>query len=309
MKAIRVRQFGPPSVLLNEDLPKPKPGNGQLVVRVKASGVGPWDAWIRSGTSVVHPALPLTPGSDLAGVVEAVGAGVTGIKPGEEVYGVTNKEFIGSYAEYALADAGMMARKPSKLDFLEAASVPVVAVTAWQMLFEYAHAKAGQTVLIQGAAGNVGAYAVQMARDAGLHVTATASSRDVEYVLGLGASKVIDYQSARFEDALAPVDIVLDLVGGETRERSFLVLKPDGILVSAAGPIPEALQKLYGPRAVFFLVDVTTSRLDKITGLFDQAKLATQVGSVLPLDEARAAHEMLEGAPHKRGKIVLKVAA
>jgi NADPH:quinone reductase-like Zn-dependent oxidoreductase len=203
----------------------------------------------------------------------------------------------------------MMAQKPKTLNFIEAASAPVVTVTAWQMLFEYAHVTAGQTVLILGAAGNVGAYAVQLSKLSGLHVVAIAASADLDYVRGLGAERVVDYKKERFEESLKGVDIVLDTVGGETQERSLRVLKPGGILVSVVSPVPEAAQKRYGVRAAYFYVDVTTARLNTITQLFDSGKLATNVGTVLPLEQARTAHEMLGGEPHKRGKIVLSVAA
>jgi NADPH:quinone reductase-like Zn-dependent oxidoreductase len=177
------------------------------------------------------------------------------------------------------------------------------------MLFEYARVTAGQTVLILGAAGNVGAYAVQLAKLSDLHVVATAASADLDYVRGLGAERVVDYKKGRFEKSLNGVDIVLDTVGGDTQQRSLQVLKPGGILVSVVSPVPEAAQKRYGVRAAYFYVDATTARLNTITQLFDSGKLATNVGTVLPLEQARTAHEMLGSEPHKRGKIVLSVAA
>ena len=307
MRAAMIREFGSPSVIATADVPRPEPAAGQVLVRVKAAGVGPWDALIREGKAVVSPPLPLILGSDFAGTIELAGPEVSEFKAGEEIYGATNEQFIGAYAEYACASVKMIARKPARLSHVEAASAPVVAVTASQILFEYAHAAAGQTVLVHGAAGNVGAYAVQLAKNAGLHVIATASSRDAQYVRGLGAEKVIDYQEARFEDALDPVDIVVDTIGGEVRERSLRVLSPGGILVSVASPIPPEMARRYGPRAVFFLVEVTTARLNAISALFDSGELTAQVGTVLPLEQARAAHEMLAGAPHARGKIVLRL--
>jgi NADPH:quinone reductase-like Zn-dependent oxidoreductase len=308
MKAARVLRFGPPSVITNDDVPKPEPGAGQLLVRVKAAGVGNWDALIREGKVELQP-LPLILGSELSGIVEAMGAEVSGFKLGDEVYGATNEQFSGAYAEYALPSARMMAQKPKTLNFIEAASAPIVTVTAWQMLFEYAHVTAGQTVLIHGAAGNVGAYAVQLASQAGLYVVATAGSANLDYVRGLGAETVVDYKKERFEESVTGVDVVLDTVGGEIQQRSLRVLKPGGILVSVVSPVPETTQERYGIRATYFYVDVTTARLNRITELFDNGKLVTDVGTVLPLEEARIAHEMLAGAPHKRGKIVLKVAA
>src|SRR5215831_3057510 len=210
----------------------------------------------------------------------------------------------GAYAEYALPLARMIAQKPKTLNFIEAASTPVVTVTAWQMLFDYAQVTAGQTVLIHGAAGNVGGYAVQLASQAGLHVIATAASTDLEYVRGLGAERILDFRRERFEDSLTGVDVVLDTLGGDTQQRSLRVLKPGGILVSVVSPISETMQKRYGVRSAYFYVDVTTARLNKITELFDSGKLVTH-GTVLPLEDAHIAHEMLAGRPHRRGKIVL----
>src|SRR5579862_1095394 len=301
MKAGSIHYFGPPSAIVINEMPCPKPREGELVVRVAAAGVGPWDALIREGKSVVRLSLPIILGSDLAGIVDSVGTGVTQFKPGDEVFGVTNKQFCGAYAEYAVALAQMVAVKPRSLSFVEAASVPVVAVTAYQMLFDYARLKAGQAVLIHGAAGNVGAYAVQLAKQAELKVFATAGPADLDYVRHLGADMVVNYRTTKFEDAVPPVDAVLDTVGGETQHRSFRVLKPGGIVVSSFSPPPQTA----GCRSAFFLVDVTASRLDTLAELFGSRKLTTQVGSVLPLEEARTAHEMLAGAPHKRGKIVL----
>ncbi|HET7612602.1 MAG TPA: NADP-dependent oxidoreductase [Gemmatimonadaceae bacterium] len=306
MKAVRVLRYGPPSVIEIDDVPRPSAGRGQLLVRVDAAGVGNWDALFREGTSRLEP-LPIILGSDISGTVEAVGPEVSGFKPGDEVYGSTNPQFSGGQAEYAVPLAGMMAPKPKALNFVEAASVPVVAVTAWQMLFEYAAAVAGQTVLIHGAAGSVGAYAVQLARQAGLHIVATAGARDLDYVRGLGAETVFDYRKERFEELVSGVDVVLDTIGGATQEKSLRVLKPGGILVSIVSTVPEAAQKQHDVRAAFFYAEVTTARLKKISVLIDDGKLSTDVGTVLPLDEARTAHEMLAGAPHKRGKIVLTV--
>ena len=202
----------------------------------------------------------------------------------------------------------MIAKKPTTLNFVESASAPVVAVTAWQMLFDYAQLKAGQSVLIHGAAGNVGAYAVQMAAQAGVEVHATASADDLPFVRSLGAGTVIDYRVTRFEDVVPLVDAVLDMVGGETKQRSFAVIKPGGILVSVVSQPTRSDARPSGIRSVFFLVQVTTERLNTLTSLFDSGQLRTRVGTVLPLEQARTAHEMLAGAPHPGGKIVLTMA-
>ena len=307
MKAARIHRFGPPAVIVIDDLPGPTPGAGQVSVRVASAGVGPWDALIRENKSAVNAPLPLILGSDLSGAVEAVGPGVTQFQPGDEIYGVTNPQFIGAYAELALASASMIARKPASLKLSEAASAPVVAVTAWQMLFDYAKASSGQSALILGAGGNVGAYAVQLASQADLHVYATASADDAPYVQSLGATAVIDYKKTRFEAIVPKVDIVLDMVGGETRERSFKTIKTGGILVSVVSEAVPDPGRSTNTRAVFFLVEVTTERLDKLAELFNHDKLTPHVGTVLPLEQVRKAHEMLAGAPHQSGKIVLSL--
>lgn len=308
MKAARVHQYGPPSAITLEDLPIPVPGPGEVLVRVHAAGVGPWDGWIRAGKSALPQPLPLTLGSDFSGVIAAVGTGVAAFASGDEVFGVTNPRFTGAYAEYAIAAAGMIARKPRSLTHVDAASVPVVAVTAWQALFDEARLARGASVLIHGAAGNVGAYAVQLAHASRLRVTATAFPSHIAYVRSLGADHVIDVESERFEDAAGKVDAVVDLVGGETQTRSFSVLKPGGHLVSAVSAPDPQLAIVGGVSARFFLVKVATDSLNRIAALIDDGKLRTNVATVLPLAAAREAHEMLDGVrPRPRGKIVLSV--
>ena len=307
MQAIRVHQFGGLDSLVAEDVPRPAPGDGEVLLRVKAAGVGPWDAWIRSGRSVLPQPLPLTLGSDVSGLVEQVGAGVSRFTAGEAVFGATNARFTGGYAEYAVAAATKLAKMPHRLGFVEAASVPVVACTAWQMVFEHGEVDATKRILVHGAAGNVGAYATQLARRVAHDVVATALSDEVAYVQTLGVNRIVDVQKSRFEDELADVDVVLDTIGGDTQDRSFAVLKPGGVLVSAVSAPDQQKAARHRVRALFFLVEVSSARLERIAALIEDGELATNVGDVLPLAEARIAHEMLAGKPHKRGKIVLRV--
>src|SRR4051812_32053274 len=307
MKAARIHRFGSPVVIEVEDVPRPIPAAGEVLVRVAAAGVAPWDALIREGKSKVSPPPPLTLGSDLSGVVEALGPGVSQFKRGDQIYGVTNAQFVGANAEFAVASASMVASKPPRLTSLEAASIPVVAVTAWQMLFEHARPDAGQRVLVLGAAGNVGAYAVQFAANAGFHVIAVVGSQDVEFVRSLGASDVSDYRVADFANDVRAVDVVIDTVGGNTRERASGVLKPGGSLVTVVST--EFVPSRSDIRSVFFYAEVTTARLSAITALLDSGKVIPHVGSVLPLRDVRTAHEMLAGTPHRRGKIMLELGA
>ena len=306
MKAWRVHEFGGPEKMILETIPRPPPAAGGVLVKVHAAGVGPWDAWIRAGKSALPQPLPLTLGSDLAGEVVAAGQGVSRPRVGEQVYGVTNPQFVGAYAEYALASATMVSSKPTSLSYIEAAGVPVVAVTARQALFDHAQLTTGQTVVIHGAAGSVGAYAVQLARQAGLHVIATASADDAALVRELGADTVIDYRTELFEDSVRGADAVIDLVGGDIQKRSFQVLRRGGKLISAVSEPDQVLALRHGVEAAFFLVEVTTEELAEIARLIDDGKLRAGVGVVLSLADAPQAHLMLEGLrPRPKGKIVL----
>jgi NADPH:quinone reductase-like Zn-dependent oxidoreductase len=310
MMAWRVHEFGPPDVMRFERVVPPPPGPGEVLVKVEAAGVGPWDGWIRAGKSALPQPLPLTPGSDLSGEIVALGPEVSGPRVGDPVYGVTNPQFTGAYAEYAVASAAMVSAKPTSLTHVEAASVPVIAVTAWQALFDHARVEAGQTVVIHGAAGNVGAYAVQLARRAGVRTIATASAHDIPFLRDLGASTVIDFHTQRFEDQARDVDAVIDLVGGETQKRSFHVLRRGGKLISAVSPPDQQLAQSAGVEAAFFLVNVTRQSLAEIAALIDRGELRARVGAVLPFAEAREAHLMLEGLrPRPKGKIVLAIGA
>ena len=308
-RACRIHRFGPPSVMALEDVGIASPREGEALVRIAAAGVGPWDAWIRQGRSAVPQPLPLTLGSDLSGMIAAVGPGVTGFVAGDPVFGVTNKQFTGAYADYAIASALMIATAPAGLGHSEAAAVPVVATTAWQALFDEARLERGQTVLVLGAAGSVGAFAVQLGRWAGVRVVATGRAGDQTRLHSLGADQTIDLDATRFEDAVDSVDAVIDLVGGDLQARSFAVLRPGGRLVSAVSPPDQTRAADRGVVAGFFLVDVTTERLTQIGAMIAKGALRVDVGEVLPLRSASLAHEMLEGSrPRPRGKIVLRVA-
>jgi NADPH:quinone reductase-like Zn-dependent oxidoreductase len=308
MKAARVHRFGPPDVIGIDDIEVPQPDDQQVLVQVNAAGVGPWDGLIRSGNSGLPQPLPLTLGSDISGTVTALGKGVTEFTVGDEVFGVSNARFTDGYAEYAAARASMIARKPRRLGHVDAAAIPVVAVTALQMLFDHARITRGQRVLILGAAGAVGAFAVQFARDAGAHVIGTVHGKDVDFARRLGAHEVIDVASADAE-GLAPVDTVIDIVGGDAQARAFALLRPGGVLVSAVSQPDRDRASQHGVTAMFMLVEVATAPLTRIASLLDEGRLtATRVGTVLPLADARVAHEMLEGMrPRPTGKIVLQV--
>ncbi len=307
MKAVRMYSYGGPEVLVYEDAPRPKPGTGEVLIRVYAAAVNSLDWKIRSGQmqGIFDFQLPLILGSDVAGIVEAVGPDVTTLQVGQEVYGMADRSRSGSYAEYAIGHRDGLASKPQTLDYIAAASVPAVAMTAWQALFDKGNLSLGQTVLVHGAAGGVGIFAVQLAKWKGAHVVATASAPTLDMVRDLGADEVIDYKATPFEQAVSGVDVVLDILGGDTRERSWGVLKPGGILVSTVPPPPSSAVESR-LRGEMVMVQPNAAQLKEIAGLFDAGEIRTVVQRVLPLAQAQQALELNEGG-HTHGKIVLQV--
>jgi NADPH:quinone reductase-like Zn-dependent oxidoreductase len=309
MKAIRLHGRGGPHHLVYEDAPQPRPGAEEVLVRVYATGVIAnelkWDVTYQTKAGSPR-ALPI-PGRDLSGVVEAVGHGVTEPAKGDEVYAMLDYCCDGAEAEFTIALPNELAPKPRTLDHVQAAAVPLTALTAWQGLFEHARLVAGQTVLIHGAAGGVGVFAVQLARHAGAHVIATASARNRDFLRELGASEVIDYTTTRFEDVVHGVDFVFDTVGGDTLQRSWQVVKPGGVLASVVSPRPSfAEAQAYNVRPVWFVVQPNREQLVQIGALIDEGKVRPIIDTVLPLSQARQAYE--QGAKgHTRGKIVLRV--
>jgi NADPH:quinone reductase-like Zn-dependent oxidoreductase len=231
--------------------------------------VGPWDALVRTGRSGLPQPLPLTLCAEVSGVIEAVGPNVREFAVGEEVFGTTNARFVDGYAEYAMASAKMIARKPSNLSAIEAASMPVVAVTAWQMLFDHAHAQEGHTVFIQGAAGNVGAYALQLALWRKMRVVAGVRDGDIDRIRRLGASEIIDMRTANSEIRGQCADVVIDTVGGSAQHDLFGLLKPGGILVSVVSPPDARLAVQHHVRSDYFIVDVNTAHLAQLARMIE----------------------------------------
>jgi NADPH:quinone reductase-like Zn-dependent oxidoreductase len=305
MKAVRVHAFGGVDAMVYEDLPNPAPGPGQVLIRVAAAGVGPWDAWIREGKSVLPQPLPLTLGADLSGSIEEVGPGVAGFRPGDKVFGVTNARFTGAYADYALAEAAMIAAKPARLTDSEAASVPVIASTAQQMVFDIGGVREGQTVVILGAAGNVGGYAVQLAQQAGARIIATASPRGFDRLRSWGVNTIVAAGEPAPSHLAAQADVVIDTVGGPALAGGFAWLRRGGALISAVAEPDQESARSHEIRAQFMLVAVTTAGLDRLAGLLDAGKLRARVGETLRLADARRAHTMLADGTGRPGKIVL----
>ena len=309
MKAVRLHGRGGPDHLVYEDAPQPHPGLGEVLVRVYATGVIAnelkWDVTYQTKAGSPR-ALPI-PGRDLSGVIEEVGHGVTTLVPGSEVYAMLDYCCDGAEAEYTIALPNELAPKPGTLDHVQAAAVPLSALTAWQGLFDRANLVAGQTVLIHGAAGGVGVFAVQLARWAGAQVIATASARNRDFLRDLGATEVIDYTTTRFEDMARSVDVVFDTVGGGTLQRSWQVVKPGGMLVSVVSPRPSAdVAKGHDARFAWFVVEPNREHLIQIGRLIDAGHIRPIVETALPLSEAREAYEQAAKG-HTRGKIVLRV--
>ncbi|MFD8749582.1 NADP-dependent oxidoreductase [Kitasatospora sp. NPDC059577] len=307
MRAVVVEQWGGPENLVEREVERPEPGLGEVLVRVHAAGVNPVDWKTRAGGALIEWGDVPAVGWDVSGTVEAVGPGVGLFRPGDEVFGMPLfPRQAGAYAEYAVAPARHLARKPAALTHVEAAALPLAALTAWQALVDTADVRPGERVLVHAAAGGVGHFAVQIAKARGAYVIGTASAGKHDLLRELGADEVVDYRTVRFEDVVSDVDVVLDGIGGETAKRSLDVLRPGGRLVTLPGPddLPAAPD---GVRAVWVLVEPDHLGLREIAALAERGALRPVVETVLPLEQAAKAHELGEQG-RTTGKIVLTVA-
>ena len=312
MKAVRAYEYGGPDVLKYEDAPIPEPGDGEVLVKIHAAGVNPADWKVRAGyfKAFVPFPMPFVPGTDFSGTVAALGPGATGFAVGDAVFGRSQFGRSGSYAEYTTTKPGLITAKPASIDHIHAAAIPTASLAAWQSLFgdPGIDLKPGQTILIHGAAGGVGSYAVQLAKWRGAKVLGTASARNESYLRELGVDQVIDYAKQPFDAVVREVDAVFDTIGGDVETRSWKVLKPGGVLASIV------TQKLTPPKDAPANVrgvtnfSVPDSKLGEIAKLVDAGTLRVTVSETLPLAEARKAHELSQSG-HIRGKIVLAVAS
>ncbi len=299
MRAIRYHEHGTADVLRLEQVPIPKPNDGEVLVRVRAAGVNPVDWKQRSG---MNPDLPAIPGIDLSGVVEEVGDGVVGFTVGQEVCGTGR----GTYADYAIATDGHLVSKPAGMTFLEAATIGVGARTAWAALFQAAGLQRGDSILIQGAAGGVGMWGVQFAKWKGAKVIGTASTENLGFLKSMGADEAVDYTNTSI-DIVNGVDIVLDTVGGEVQRQSWQTLKKDGVLVTIVGEPDMKLAKDYGVRALRVGRMVNSIKVfDTVNELFAAGKVSPSIQEIFPLEQAKQAHELSETS-HGKGRIVLNI--
>lgn len=309
MKAVRIHSYGDTDALSFEDAPMPTPSDGEALIRVHATTVNPFDCAARAGymAGYFNYTFPLILGTDVSGVVESVGPGVTNVAPGDVIYTRAGVFRDGAYADYAVAFAADVVPKPKSLDHVHAAAIPHVVLTAWQALYELANLQARQTVLIHGAAGGVGHVAVQLAKLRGAKVIATSSANNLDFLRELGADEVIEYPATPFESVAHDVDVVLDTVGGDTQQRSWQVLKPGGILVSTIQPPSQEEAAAHGVRAAMVAsAPPIWPVLTEVAALVDAGKLKPTVSLVLPLGEIKQAHKLVEGR-HTRGKLVLQV--
>jgi NADPH:quinone reductase-like Zn-dependent oxidoreductase len=306
MKAAVIHSFGPPEVIRTEEIATPVPKNDEVLVKVHAASVNPVDYKTRSGHSAVkQQQLPLTLGRDIAGTVQQCGTAARKFKPGDPVYAMLDRDH-GGYAEYVIVKERDLVSKPTHLDYTEAAAVPLAAMTAWQGLFDHGGLRAGQRVLIHGGAGGVGHFAIQLAKARGATVATTVATSDIEFVRELGADQPIDYKTQRFEDAVHDVDLVFDLVDGETQDRSWAVLKRGGIIVSTLSQPSEDKARDHGARGEHYMAQPDGAELREITALIDAGKVMPRVQAVFPFDEVREAQQQLEHS-HVQGKIVLEL--
>jgi len=307
MKAIIAHEYGGSEVLKYEDVPVPEPQENEVLVRVIASGVNPADPLILNGKYAKEfgTHLPLILGYDMAGVVVKTGAQVTKLKVGDPVYAYLL--WGGGWAEYCISNETESAIKPKSLNFVDAASVPLAALTAWQSLIDLGKIQAGQTVLIHGGSGGVGSFAIQIAKARDARVIATASTANQDLLKQLGADVTIDYTTQKFEDIAHNVDFVLDPVGGDTLARSYGVVKKGGIVVTLISRCDESELKKHNIRGASVFSHPDAKELAEITKLIDAQKIKPIVSQVLPLMDAAKADAQAE-THHTRGKIVLKIA-
>lgn len=303
IKAVRIHAFGGPEALCFEDVLPPEPGPGEVLVRVHAAGVNPMDWKVREGQFEALP-LPRTLGTDFSGVVEDLGPGVTEFFVGQPVFGRAGSG--GAFAELTVAPVANLAPKPSSVDDIQAAAAPLCALTAWQALFEMADLQRGQKILIHGGAGGVGLFAVQLALRHGACVIATGTGRGLSILGRLGTQQLIDHNAVRFEDAVKNVDVVLDLIGGETQNRSWKVLKNGGRLVSTVSTPPQEKALLCGVRAIKIQTRMNTDQLSLMGDLIGNGEIQVTVEKVFPLYRAPEALE-LSRRGHVHGKIVLAI--
>jgi NADPH:quinone reductase-like Zn-dependent oxidoreductase len=308
MQAVRIHEFGAPSVMRIESAPRPAPGPGELLVRVHAAAINPVDTGARSGhvQDLVHARFPYIPGFDISGVVEEMGDGVTRFAPGDAVFAMLQLQRGGGYAEYAVVPESDAAAKPEGISHAEAASLPLVALTVWQAFFQAADLQPGQTVLIHAGAGGVGSVAIQVAKWRGARVIATASAHNHEFLRELGADAVIDYNTERFEDVARNVDLVLDPIGDDTQVRSLQTLRDGGSLVGLMGLTRAARTPPRGIQARSILVNPDGVQLSRIAELVAEGHIRPIVSHLFPLADAADAHVQSE-TRSTRGKIILEV--
>ncbi|PYI98082.1 MAG: NADPH:quinone reductase [Verrucomicrobia bacterium] len=309
MKAVVIHEYGGLEVLKYEDVQRPEPKEDQILVRVIAAGVNPVDGLIRSGMFAKHEkaTFPMILGADIAGVVEKTGSKVTKFKAGDPVFAYASLKSGGAYAEYALTTEREAAPKPKVLTYVEAAAVPVVALTAWQALVDTAKLSARQTVLIHGGSGGVGTFAIQIAKARGARVIATASTANQDLLMQLGADVAIGYTKQKFEDVAKDVDVVLDSIGKDTLARSYGVVRKGGFIVSLVARPDRAELDKRGIRGAALSVEPNSDELAEIGKLIDEGKIKVIVSQTFPLSEAIKAQEQV-ATGHTRGKIVLKIA-
>lgn len=312
MRRVVYDRFGERDVLRVTESPVPVPGDGEVLIRVHGAGLNPIDWKTRKGlgfvASQIEHRLPWTPGYDVAGEVVEVAGDVTTLVPGDRVMGMIGFPVSGgAYAQYAVANAEDLAIVPEELDLMAAAAVPLAALTAWQALFEVARLESGQKILVLAGAGGVGHFAVQFALERGAHVIATASGHNRDFLAGLGVHEVIDYHASDIADECYGLDVVLDLVGGDTGKRALHTLAESGVLVTiptnTADEVVSAAEAL-GMRAHGMRSRPDAFHLDEIAELIEDGDVKVHVDRVFPLDQVSDAHNLLE-AGHVRGKLVL----
>jgi alcohol dehydrogenase len=310
MKAAQVSEYGGPEVIKINEVDKPTPASDQVLVEVHAASLNPFDTTVREGymKEMIPLHFPATLGGDIAGVVVELGEGATNVAVGDKIYGQANVVAgnSGAFAEFVATSCGQVAKAPEKLDYKEAAALPLVGVSAWQALTVHLNLQSGQKLFIHGGAGGIGTIAIQIAKHLGAHVATTATGDGIARVTKLGADEAIDYKSQDFAEVLGNYDAVFDTVGGDDFAKSLGILKRGGSAVSMIAPADEAKASELGVTAMMQSTKVTTEALDELRKLVDSGVVTPQIGKVFPLDEAKEAFEARESGT-VAGKVVLEI--
>jgi len=310
MKAAQINNYGHADAVKVQEVAKPVPGNGQVLIEVHASSINPFDSMVREGflKDTIPLNFPVTLGGDISGIITEIGEGVSDFKIGDKVYGQANVVggASGAFAEFASTKSSQIGKMPANLSYTDSAAIVMTGLSAYQVIYEHMKLQAGQTILIHGGAGGIGSVAIQMAKHLGARVIATASGEGIAFAKDLGADEVIDYKLQKFEDLVTGVDAVFDTVGGETYDKSFVVVKMGGVIVSMTAQPNKELSEKFGVSAIYQSTHTSTEMLGELAKLVNEGVVNVRVDKVFTLDQIKQAFEARESGSVK-GKLAIMI--